>query len=222
MDDRLQLYEARQMAESEPPPPEVTVFYDSSTESCDLDFKRNGEFPNDAHPSESGIESESSLDRSERQYTTVLLNEEQKKSKLLLSCPSCYNFFKSYRSTSPEERVTPFALGLLFVLFVIYVLNQADRLVLPVVIPDGLRCDPTFEECVNHTNSSVVEGSGSGSTVFTFLNDSNLSDANSDCIEFSDAEQGLLTGEWASTNIHTPCTTLQRTTQLCELQRSIM
>ena len=202
MDDRLQLYEARQTAESEPPAPEVTVFYDSSTESCDLDFNKNGVLPNDAHLSESGIDSEGSLDRSERQYTTVLLREEQKKSQLFLSCPSCYNFLKSYRSTNPEERVTPFALGLLFVLFVVYVLNQADRLVLPVVIPDGLRCYVELDnECANQTNTSVIEGSASGSIVITFLNDSNLSDANNDCIDFSDDEQGLLTGEWMSQTI---------------------
>jgi len=195
MDDRLQLNAAREMAESEPLPPDVSVFYDSSTESCDLDFrKQNGVLESDAHllGSSSAVDSESGVDRSE------LLREKHKKSKLQFLCPSCYDHFSSYRSSNPEERVTPFALVLLLVLFMVYVLNQADRLVLPVVIPDGLRCELSFnDECANRSNNSMSDGSASGFTPITFRNETNLSNATdvvSDCIDFNDDEQGLLTG----------------------------
>ena len=180
------------MAESDPPPPDASVFYDSSTESCDLDFrKQKGVIENDTRllGSSSAVDSESDVDRSE------LLREKQKKSRLQFLCPSCYDCFASYRSANPEERVTPFALVLLLVLFMVYVLNQADRLVLPVVIPDGLRCELSFdEECANRSNHSMNDGSASG---FMPIHDSNLSNATdvvSDCIDFNDDEQGLLTG----------------------------
>jgi len=51
----------------------------------------------------------------------------------------CKRCMDCYQSSDTESRVTPFAVVILMVLFVIYVLNQADRLVLPVSIPAGLR-----------------------------------------------------------------------------------
>jgi len=65
----------------------------------------------------------------------------------------------------------------LALLLLIYVLNQADRLVLPVVIPAGLRCVvSSSSECSNSTSNS-----------------SNTT-AHKDCIPFNDYEQGLITG----------------------------
>lgn len=67
----------------------------------------------------------------------------------------------------------------LFLLLLIYVLNQADRLVLPVVIPSGLRCESSSSgECDNSTTS----------------NDSDVTSSSEDCISFNDYEQGLITG----------------------------
>ena len=89
-----------------------------------------------------------------------------------------------YGRSSPDgktERVTPFAVVLLLVLLAVYVLNQADRLVLPVVIPNGLRCGEGKEDC----------GSYNAST-----NASNGSSSSRDCIQFDDDQQGLLTGAY--------------------------
>lgn len=66
----------------------------------------------------------------------------------------------------------------LLLLLLIYVLNQADRLVLPVVIPSGLRC----------------EGSSPGDCENSTANDSNITSNSEDCISFNDYEQGLITG----------------------------
>ena len=66
----------------------------------------------------------------------------------------------------------------LLLLLLIYVLNQADRLVLPVVIPSGLRCE---SGSVNICDNSTA-------------NDSNATTTKEDCISFSDYEQGLITG----------------------------
>ena len=67
---------------------------------------------------------------------------------------------------------------ILLLLLLIYILNQADRLVLPVVIPSGLRCDvSSANECNNSTT-----------------NDSNVANTSEDCISFNDYEQGLITG----------------------------
>ena len=91
---------------------------------------------------------------------------------------SCCMFFMSYRSPNPDLNVTPFAVVMLLVLFVIYVLNQADRLMLPVAIPSGLRCEVSVkDECRNSSNVAI-----------------NISSNETDCIHFSDNEQGLLTG----------------------------
>jgi MFS family permease len=79
------------------------------------------------------------------------------------------------------EGVTPFAVVLLLVLLAVYVLNQADRLVLPVVIPNGLRCDVGKEDCAANATTS-----GNNSL--------NSSSSSGDCIQFNDDQQGLLTG----------------------------
>lgn len=136
----------------------------------------------------------------------VLLQQDMKKSQMRILFPSVYTFFSSYRSSSPDERVTPFAIVLLIVLFLIYVLNQADRLVLAVTIPAGLRCELKASECkVNgSTNNSLlstfgdhgVHPAGNDVTMIDFLEDYNANTTNEtkDCIHFSDSEQGLLTG----------------------------
>ena len=67
----------------------------------------------------------------------------------------------------------------LFLLLLIYVLNQADRLVLPVVIPSGLRCKASASsECDNSTAGNI----------------SDVNSSSEDCISFNDYEQGLITG----------------------------
>lgn len=97
---------------------------------------------------------------------------------------SCYQFCMSYRSPDPDLKVTPFAVVILTILFIIYVLNQADRLVLPVAIPSGLRCELSVQdECRN--NDSIPSN---------YSNDTN-------CIHFNDNEQGLLTGMSVYENI---------------------
>lgn len=120
-------------------------------------------------------------------YTTVLLDDKVKKSRW---CPS-------YRSADPDRTVTPFALVLLAVLFAIYILNQADRLVLPVAIPTGLRCEVKEEDCRNLTKKVSTEDAFEDTLTGMFsgdgINESNASN-NTDCIHFNDYEQGLLTG----------------------------
>jgi hypothetical protein len=95
------------------------------------------------------------------------------------------NFYRR-PSDGKVERVTPFAVVLLIVLLAVYVLNQADRLVLPVVIPNGLRCNVGKDECAgpNTTNDT----STGNDTI------QNGTGTNEDCIQFNDDQQGLLTG----------------------------
>lgn len=138
---------------------------------------------------------------------TVLLQQDMKRSQMQMLFPAVYIFFSSYRSSSPDKRVTPFAIVLLIVLFLIYVLNQADRLVLAVTIPAGLRCELKASECgVNgSTNNSLLSANGddnravTGSddvTMLDFIEEYNTNGTSEakDCIHFSDSEQGLLTG----------------------------
>ncbi|XP_071965382.1 MFS-type efflux pump MSMEG_3705-like [Antedon mediterranea] len=68
----------------------------------------------------------------------------------------------------------------LVVLFFVYVLNQTDRQVLPVLIPAGLRCsyNSSDHQCVSHSMYNA-----------TFQNCDP-----EDCIEFDDTQQGILTG----------------------------
>ena len=118
--------------------------------------------------------------------TEVLLSHETKNkhtSSSTLCFPDWQTFLKSYRSSDPQSRVTPFAVVLLLVISIVYVLNQADRLVLAVLIPSGLQCinggpNGSNDSCVTEDHNSQID------------NDVN----NSDCISFNNAEQGLLTG----------------------------
>ena len=202
MDDHLQLRYAINKAESERyRESELKISYNASSESCTFEGVLNG-----AHRiCESGASdmtdttaATTSIDAKDKHYTTVLLREDKRKSSFQFVCPSCYNFFTSYRSPNAYDKVTPFAVVLLLVLFMVYVLNQADRLVLPVVIPDGLRCDPSrTQDCQgNDTNATSLASpfsdlfTGSGGE----LPDVNVTNSTEDCIHFNDAQQGYLTG----------------------------
>jgi MFS family permease len=102
-----------------------------------------------------------------------------------------------------QERVSWFAIILLFILFYIYVLNQADRLVLPVLIPAGLRCDYSSKNVTCLQNLQQEQKS-----TFLFAKESSLLEKqsnnasnvttnpppNSGCIAFNEYEQGILTG----------------------------
>ena len=146
--------------------------------------------------------SEASLSKGEYRSTSVLASEQQqqnqkkktKKKKFNLrslsyspKTPFLRNFFKTYRGVpdGSVERVTPFAVVLLVVLLAVYVLNQADRLVLPVVIPNGLRCDVGKDECAVANNATNSSAGGNGS---------NETSSEGNCIKFNDDQQGLLTG----------------------------
>ena len=179
----------------------LAVAFNKETESCFIveDLNKEGDDrdalePTMGAPDDSGYAGDDSK--------TVLLHQDMKKSQMQVIFPGVYTFFSSYRSSNPEERVTPFALVLLFVLFLIYVLNQADRLVLAVTIPAGLRCELKASECGENTsvNSSVML-STSDVTMHNFLDGSDGgvqgesgNSTNDDCIHFSDSQQGLLTG----------------------------
>ena len=90
-----------------------------------------------------------------------------------------------------SSRVSVFSILLLGILLSVYVLNQADRLVLPVVIPAGLRCsganksDACAQLSLNHSAApdDLLEEAHNGTT-----------HGSPSCIAFSDWEQGLLTG----------------------------
>ena len=119
--------------------------------------------------------------------TEVLLSHETKNKHTSSSSTLCFpdwqTFLKSYRSSDPQSRVTPFAVVLLLVISIVYVLNQADRLVLAVLIPSGLQCindgpNGSNDSCVTEDHNSQID------------NDVN----NSDCISFNNVQQGLLTG----------------------------
>ena len=185
MDDHIQLAEAKPACENPPRPiTEMSVAYDASSESCGFRLPCS----ESVHP-ESDSESSQS-----KEYTTILLKEGEKKSKFQIICPACYNFLQSYRSTDPQEKIAPFAVILLLVLLVVYVLNQADRLVLPVVIPAGLRCELSgADDC---TVSASEDINGTFSNVSNFTNLTTGSD-DGDCISFNDAEHGLITGRFS-------------------------
>lgn len=110
---------------------------------------------------------------------SILADSKQERRKLTGFLPLAF-----YRRTDGKmEQVAPFAVILLLVLLAVYVLNQADRLVLPVVIPNGLRCDVGKEDCGIASNAS---SNGSDPT----------SNTTHDCIQFNDDQQGLLTGRY--------------------------
>lgn len=118
-------------------------------------------------------------------HTITLVSPKENASKFFLRY-----FYPSSETNGKAERITPFAVALLIVLLAVYVLNQADRLVLPVVIPNGLRCGVEMDAC---------PGSNSSTNTSTTETDGNSSDV--DCIQFNDDQQGLLTGM--------PCPVLQ-------------
>lgn len=123
--------------------------------------------------------------------TTVLLPQDKQLPPPPTSSSSTYmlipcykhvqDFLKTYRSNDPQSRITPFAVILLAVISVVYVLNQADRLVLAVLIPSGLQC---IDNNASNTSADVC---------VTEDHDSQLLNV-SDCISFDNAQQGLLTG----------------------------
>lgn len=95
-----------------------------------------------------------------------------------------HGFLKTYRSNDPQSRITPFAVILLAVISIVYVLNQADRLVLAVLIPSGLQCIDSNDNNGSNTSTDVC---------ITEDHNSQLSNI-SDCISFDNTQQGLLTG----------------------------
>ena len=117
-------------------------------------------------------------------------------------CPTCFRFLRTYRSGNPQSRVTPVAIVILIVLFIVYVLNQADKLVLAVLIPAGLRCEAGAASACPNTTSNVTVNSTAANSYYSFLysGDGNYSMSNDtsvlpiDCIHFSDDEQGIMTG----------------------------
>lgn len=110
-------------------------------------------------------------------FLTPLIVSHKKTWRIL--CPTLADFFSSYRSADPQSRVAPFAVVLLLVLLVIYIVNQADKLVLAVLIPAGLQCS-------NNVTSNNTCGVATNLT--------SLNTSGEDCIAFDDNQQGLLTG----------------------------
>ena len=179
----------------------LVVAFKKETDTCSIVEASPEEPENEAEPAMGAQDSDNIGDDSK----VVLLQQDMKKSQMQVLFPRVYLFFSSYRSSDPEERVTPFALVLLLVLFLIYVLNQADRLVLAVTIPAGLRCELKASECGVNTsiNSSLMLGNNvenddvTMSNLFQVSNGNESSNAtNDDCIHFSDSQQGLLTGTY--------------------------
>lgn len=167
--------------------------YDSATGSLTLSIDRSADHrhmkKSRGHVGSEEEEEEATDPGEADEYTSALLKKPKRsKNRLCKWCPS-------YRSADPERAVTPFAVVLLIVLFKIYILNQADRLVLPVAIPTGLRCEAKEEECVNETKMSGFEDEIDASSVTGYFEEANSSSNNTDCIHFNDYEQGLLTGE---------------------------
>ena len=162
-------------AESSPPATElISVAFDAKTASVDLDPTRSlDKVEEEVEKKMDGVDSSSD------EYTTSLLPEPSAAEDR--SClTKCY---AAYRSPNSGSRVTPFAIILLIVLLVIYVLNQADRLVLAVLIPSGLRC---YEDFNSTSNSTCSEPIGDNETY--------IERNSTDCIHFDNFEQGLLTG----------------------------
>ncbi len=169
-----------QSTEKSPPRNEAVIF-DAASESVILKGTESHlTTMKSSHPDTGSDTDGTTLD--DDGYRSVLLANKKKRS-----------FFPSYRTHDPERTITPFAVILLAVLFVIYILNQADRLVLPVAIPAGLRCaNNDKNECRNLTDTES-EGYTITSHINTAVNLSN--ETNRDCIDFDDFEQGLLTGK---------------------------
>lgn len=202
MDDLVQAAHAKEDASQlKKTEKKLVVAFKKETDTCSIVEASPEEPENEAEPAMGAQDSDNIGDDSK----VVLLQQDMKKSQMQVLFPRVYLFFSSYRSSDPEERVTPFALVLLIVLFLIYVLNQADRLVLAVTIPAGLRCELKASECGVNTsiNSSLMLGNNvenddvTMSNLFQVSNGNESSNAtNDDCIHFSDSQQGLLTGTY--------------------------
>ena len=177
--------------------PNVAVSFNKDSEACSIVElpPRAGNLKTEESSSAMGAEDSDAREDSQ----AVLLQPDMKKSQMQELFPSVYMFFSSYRSSNPDKRVTPFAMVLLLALFLIYVLNQADRLVLAVTIPAGLRCELKASECganesINITTTVSLDSSNANEfTLNNFFGEEN-STKSQDCIHFSDSQQGLLTG----------------------------
>lgn len=165
------------------------VYFDAASESVVLKAAEDLEDPamKSNYPATDASDTDATVDEN-HEYSTILLKKNKR------------SFCPSYRTHDPEKTITPFAVTLLVVLFAIYILNQADRLVLPVAIPAGLRCELTEKnEC---RNLSDTEAEGYTITSKLDLSESiNTSNETKDCIDFNDYEQGLLTGMKSITHI---------------------
>jgi len=129
------------------------------------------------------VDTEAEYDGRDYHDTSVLIKKPSSNKSGIFS-----SFKLSYRSSDPERGVSPFAVFLLVVLLKVYILNQADRLVLPVAIPNGLRCEGSVQdECRGNISNQSAEAA---------LN-------HTDCVHFSDNEQGLLTGKLWMNNVPT-------------------
>ena len=198
MDDLVQAANAKEDASQLKRSKEkLAVAFRKDTESCSIVEASPEESENDG---ELGMGAQDS-DNIGNDSKAVLLQQDMKKSQMQVLFPRVYLFLSSYRSSNPDERVTPFALVLLLVLFLIYVLNQADRLVLAVTIPAGLRCELKASECGVNTsiNSSLMLGPETDDITMSNLFEGTSGNGSSnttgaDCIHFSDSQQGLLTG----------------------------
>ena len=196
MDDLLRVAEAKEaVASTRHRDKELTVSYKKESESCAILEATTDEEGGDTDAT-MGAEDSSAKGEDD---SAVLLHQDMKKSQMQLMFPSVYLFLSSYRSSNPDKRVTPFAIVLLVVLFLVYVLNQADRLVLAVTIPAGLRCELKASECAANgsINSSLAVAAMSDDVRdYSYESNGNSSNTSSqDCIHFSDSQQGLLTGE---------------------------
>lgn len=154
MDDKIHLIENPQQSEDES---ELTlsVKYNSSLEEVNF---------NDVYLDNSSDENASE---------TETINPQLRK-KTLFSKVAYFTNFNNLNQFSLHPYIV------LMLLLLIYVLNQADRLVLPVVIPSGLRCEGSSASKCNDLNSTI--------------NASNATSTSEDCISFNDYEQGLITG----------------------------
>lgn len=169
------------------------AFYDVETESLTLELDEpccsrhsaNMKVRPTGMDSDNEVSDASTLDENHK-YSAVLLDHKAKK----------YSCCPSYRSADPDRTVTPFAVVLLAVLFAIYILNQADRLVLPVAIPSGLRCEVKEDDCRNLSHTESVSDDTITGYFMDAKNASNSSNETADCIHFDDYQQGLLTGKF--------------------------
>ena len=184
MEDEVSLLPDPTEARDKSPSSNREVYFDVATESVILKATTEDNTATmgmkSSYPGTEASDTDGTVDEN-HEYSTVLLKKKKQ------------SFWPSYHTHDPERTITPFAIILLVVLFAIYILNQADRLVLPVAIPSGLRCVVTEKnECRNLTD---MKSEGYTMTSDVDLSESiNVSNKTQDCIDFNDYEQGLLTG----------------------------